>query len=186
MGLNIIKLIRNTIIIHEDFALPMRMNLRRFPHRWQNHIGPDADIRTNRPGGGGDSQAWSKCSPRRLYVTCLNEVQSRNFTSQAIYEEVCDRNMSLKDLSSTKQHHVKLQLGINACIQSKHLKISKLNETVFIDQNGHMLPGKVKAVPFRRKFQILFIKILLYTTAGLFRNLVFLLMHSLSTKVELA
>ena len=29
----------------KNFKLP--------PHRWQNHIGPDADIRTNRPGGGG-------------------------------------------------------------------------------------------------------------------------------------
>ena len=28
----------------KNFKLP--------PHRWQNHIGPDADIRTNRPGGG--------------------------------------------------------------------------------------------------------------------------------------
>ena len=58
--------------------------------------------------------------------------------------------MSLKDLNSTKQQHVKLQLGMIACIQSKHLKISKLNETVLIDQNGHMVPGKVKGVSFRR------------------------------------
>ena len=24
-------------------------NLKLLPHRWQNHIGPDVDIRTNRP-----------------------------------------------------------------------------------------------------------------------------------------
>ena len=36
------------------------------------------------------------------------------------------------------------------CIRSKHLKILKLKETVFIDQNEHMVPGKVKAVSFRR------------------------------------
>ena len=36
------------------------------------------------------------------------------------------------------------------CIKSKHWKISKLNEAVFIDQNGQMVPDKVKAVSFRR------------------------------------
>ena len=36
------------------------------------------------------------------------------------------------------------------CIKSKHWKISKLNEAVFIDQNGHMVPDKIKAVSFRR------------------------------------
>ena len=36
------------------------------------------------------------------------------------------------------------------CIKSKHWKISKLNEAVFIDQNVHMVPDKVKAVFFRR------------------------------------
>ena len=30
------------------------------------------------------------------------------------------------------------------------MKISKLKETVFIDQNGHVVPGKVKAESFRR------------------------------------
>ena len=37
------------------------------------------------------------------------------------------------------------------CIKSKHWKISKLNEAVFIDQNGHMVPGKIKAVIFQKK-----------------------------------
>ena len=36
------------------------------------------------------------------------------------------------------------------CIKSKHWKILKLNEAVLIDQNGHMVPDKVKAVSFRR------------------------------------
>ena len=36
------------------------------------------------------------------------------------------------------------------CIKLKHWKISKLNEVVFMDQNGHMVPDKVKAVSFRR------------------------------------
>ena len=35
-------------------------------------------------------------------------------------------------------------------IKSKHWKISKLNEAEFIDQNGHMVPEKVKAVSFKR------------------------------------
>ena len=50
----------------------------------------------------------------------------------------------------TKQQHFKLQLGMIDCIKSKHLKISKQIDTVFIDQNGHMVPGKVKSVSFRR------------------------------------
>ena len=36
------------------------------------------------------------------------------------------------------------------CIISKHWKVSKLNDAVFIDQNGQMVPDKVKAVSFRR------------------------------------
>ena len=36
------------------------------------------------------------------------------------------------------------------CIKSKHWKISKLDEAVFIDQNGHIMLDKVKAVSFRR------------------------------------
>ena len=36
------------------------------------------------------------------------------------------------------------------CIKSKHWKVSKLDEAVFIDQNGHMVSDKVKAVSFRR------------------------------------
>ena len=33
MGLNIIKSVRNTIIIHEDFAIPTRMNSTHFPFK---------------------------------------------------------------------------------------------------------------------------------------------------------
>ena len=35
-------------------------------------------------------------------------------------------------------------------IKSKHWNLSKLDEAVFIDQNGHLVPNKVKAVSFRR------------------------------------
>ena len=44
----------------------------------------------------------------------------------------------------------RFQLGMIVCIKSKHWKVSKLNEAVFIDQNGHMVPDEVKAVSFRR------------------------------------
>ena len=36
------------------------------------------------------------------------------------------------------------------CIKSNQLKVSKLKETMFIEQTGHLLLGKVNAVSFRR------------------------------------
>ena len=77
-----------------------------------------------------------------------------------LYQEESDSNISLKDLNSfdsaiqrnntSSSKTIHSQLGMIVCIKSKHLKISKLKETVFIDQNGHMVPGKVKAESFRR------------------------------------
>ena len=76
-----------------------------------------------------------------------------------LYEEACDSNISLKDLNSfnstvqsnsntSSKTTIHFQLGMIVCIKSKRWRISKLSGAVFIDQNGHIVPGKVKAVSF--------------------------------------
>ena len=68
-----------------------------------------------------------------------------------LYEEECDCSIRLKDLNysfdsavqsccSSSSKTIHFRLGMIVCIKSKHLKTSKLKETVFVDQNGHIVP----------------------------------------------
>ena len=63
-----------------------------------------------------------------------------------LYKEECDCNNSLKDLNSFDSVVQSNSTSSSKTIQFQLGMIDCLKETVFIDQTGHVVPCKVKAV----------------------------------------